>query len=721
MMGRMLKPSEATVRFRFGPYEVDLRSAELRKNGIKLKMQELPFNLLVALLERPGEIVSREQLQAKLWPEGTFVDVEGGLGTALNKLRGTLCDSAADPRFIETVPRRGYRFIAEVQKEVQTPEAEVAEPVRPEAVAPQVGPVWNNSAAVFIVGVVIVLLAFGVAYPRFRRGPKPLTDQDVLVLADFTNTTGDAAFDGSLRQALAFELEQSPFLKIMDDEEVNQTLQLMGRPAGQRIANETAYEVCVREAQKATIGGSIAGFGRNYQIALQAVNCQTGATLAREQAVAEDKEHVLKAVAKAATGMRAKLGESLGSIQTPGRHSAFEVTTNSLEALKAYQLGWNLLAQNSAREAIPQFQLAIQMDPTFAHAYDMLGIAYRNSSQPTLANQALSKAFALVDRVSERERLYISGHYYYWVKRDMDKALDAYQVAVRTYPRFAPPYNGLFSVHASRGEYQKALEAEQEALRLEPRNLVFISNLMGTYLALDRLDDAKAVAGKTLAQKPDQPMIHNQLLYIADIQDDRAAQEKEIQWFSGKREEYLRPTVQALDAVVHGQRREAKQLYQRAAELARLQGLTDFRPGPSYAVIDALMGDCERARKEKSNPALVLCGDATALRLAEEHAAKGPPSNPDAANLLYQRGLAWLRARKATEAAAEFQKILNNRGNNWGPFYSVSYLGLARASALAGDTAKAKRAYQDFLGLWKDADRDLPFLSQANKELEALR
>ena len=223
----------------FGPFEVNLRTGELRKRGLKLKLQELPFRLLIALIERSGEVVTREELQAKLWPDGTFVDFERGLATAVNKVREALGDSATAPRFIETIPRRGFRFIAQLEKdraETDGPPRSGHAPVRP----------TRHSAGAIVAGAVIVALASGAAYSRFRPQPKPITDQDVLVLADFSNSTGDTQFDGALRQALAFELEKSPFLKIMDDEEVNQTLQLMGRPAGQPITNAIAQEVCVR-------------------------------------------------------------------------------------------------------------------------------------------------------------------------------------------------------------------------------------------------------------------------------------------------------------------------------------------------------------------------------------------------------------------------------------------------------------------------------------------
>jgi eukaryotic-like serine/threonine-protein kinase len=566
--------------------------------------------------------------------------------------------------------------------------------------------------------VVVLIVAAGAAYfLRHRQTPK-LTDEDTIVLADFTNTTGDTAFDGALRQDLAFELEKSPFLKVMDDQEVNQTLQLMGRPPGQLITNDIAHEVCVRDGQKATMGGSIASFGKTYQIVLQVINCQTGATLAREQAEAEDKEHVLKAVAKAATGMRAKLGESLSTIQKPGR-SMDEVTTTSLDALKAFYLGSDLLNRDSPRDAIPQFQRAIELDPNFAYAYEALGIAYLLSGDPVREREYYSKAFTLAEHASERERLYISGAYYRAVG-ELNKAIDAYQVDARTYPRYAAPHNGLFVAYEERGEWEKALEEEQEALRLGPRVFQFNVNVMNEYLKLDRFDEAKAMAQRAFAQKMDGPSFHSSLLIIAWIQDDHSAQDKEIGWYADKPNEYRHLGLQAVNAIVRGQRRKANELFQREVEIARRQGLSGVQV-PSPATVNALMGDCEAARKDKSSPLLALCGDAAAVRLTEEQVAKNPPPNPDTANLLYQRGLARLYAGRGAEATAEFQKILDHKGRNWGPLYSLAYLGLARAEALAGDAAKAKKAYQDLFTAWKDADPDMPNLIAARKEYAALK
>ena len=701
------QPAADVVRevVRFGPFEADLKAGELRKRGLKVKLQELPFRLLAALLERPGEVVTREELQAKLWPGGTFVDFESGLGTALKKVREGLDDSASTPCFIETIPRRGYRFIAEVQKsDVQRDEVEKIGIAQPAATAPQMRPAWNNPVAALIAGAVVIGLVSGAAYSRFRTRPMPLTDQDVLVLADFTNTTGDAAFDGALRQALAFDLEGSPFLKIMDDEEVNQALKLMGRKAGEPITNDVAHEVCVREGQKATIGGSIGSLGKTYAIALLATNCQTGATLAREQAEAEDKEHVLKAVAKAATGMRAKLGESLSSIQKTERMVDF--TTNSLEALNAFQLGLEVLTQVSSREAIPQLRRATELDPNFATAHMLLGDAYGNTGQSVPAAESRSRAFVLIDRVSERERLMIAGEYYGHVANDLNKATDAYEMLVRSYPRFEVGHHTLGQLYSGKGEFERALEQHQQSAGSAPRNRIFQVTLMYDYITLDRFDEAKAVAERFLAQKLDGPSIHQLLLQIAYIQDDQAAQEKEIQWFAGKPEEYQGLVEQATNARVHGQRRKARDLYQQAAEVRQRQALPNIQLGPPAATIDAFVGDCEAALKEKTPLALLICGDPAALKAADEQDAKNPPPNPDMAALLYRHG--------------EFQKILDHKGRNWGPYYSLAYLGLARASVKAGETAKAKHAYQDFLALWKDADADAPYLIQAKKELADL-
>jgi DNA-binding winged helix-turn-helix (wHTH) protein/Flp pilus assembly protein TadD len=708
---------------RFGVFELDVRAGELRKHGIRIKLRAQPIQVLVMLLEHPGEVVLREEIRNRLWPDNTVIEFDHGINSAIQKLRNALGESGDNPRYIETVARRGYRFLGEVQQPAELESKPRTEPAPPGANAPEppnIAP--RRTLLKYTAAAAVAALALlTVVWWRQRTQARPLTDQDVLVLADFTNTTGDTVFDGALRQALSFELEQSSFLKIMDGEEVNQTLHLMERPEGQRITNEIAREICVRAGQKATIGGSIASLGRTYQIVLKAANCQSGATLARQQTIAEDKEHVLKALSQAAAGIRAELEKSLSYIvkpEWPGHDRA--ATTSSLQAFQAYALGIDRIARNHQWEAIPHLERAVELDPNFAEAYEVLGRAYREVGQPVRSREYVTKAFALIDRVSERERLLISGLYYTYVTGELNKAIDTYQMALRFDPRNARPHNRLSQIYMARGEYERALAEIQEAIRLG-RTVVYSDNLVRVYIALDRFDEAKAVAKRTIAQKLDSASLHAALLSLAYTQDDHPAQQNEIEWFAGKPEEYRSLEIQGINALVHGQRSRAEELFQRAAEMAWREGRTGLQFGPPSAVIDAWMGDCEPARQGKWNLALELCGDTSALRLAEQQAAKNPPPNPDSGVFLYERGLAGLRTGKGAEAATEFRKILAHKGRNQGPQYSLAYLGLARALALRGDIANARQAYQDFLAVWKDADPDVPMLIAARKEYAAVR
>ena len=343
--------------WRFGVFEVDARNMELRRGGKPVKMREQSFRILLFLLEHAGELVTREDLRQLLWPSDTFVDFDHSLNTAVMKLREALGDSADRPLYIETIPKRGYRFVAPVSLG-GTPQAESAEASGPNpqaaAVASDLDPAQilepapmaiNTKTAIrkrwrLIVPAGLALLGLSVAsYFYFHRAPK-LTDTDTIVLADFVNNTGDPIFDSTLRQGLAIQLEQSPFLKIMDDQQIQGVLRLMSLPPGARITNPIAHEICVREGAAATVDGSIASLGKDYVITLEAITCQDGETLAREQIQADDKEHVLNAVGTAATALRAKLGESLNSIQKLNRPLE-QGTTPSLEALQNYSAGYS--------------------------------------------------------------------------------------------------------------------------------------------------------------------------------------------------------------------------------------------------------------------------------------------------------------------------------------------------------------------------------------------
>jgi len=613
---------------------------------------------------------------------------------------------------------------------------------------------------------VLVLAAGGAFFWRQRTQARLLTDHDVLVLADFANTTGDPVFDGTLRQALAIQLEQSPFLKIMDDAQVQQNLRLMSLPPGTSITNQIAHDICVRDAAAATIDGSIASLGKSFLITLQAVTCQDGATLDREQVQVEDKEHILNALGTAVTAMRTKLGESRSSIQKLNLPLE-RVTTGSLEALQSYTAGLAELGHGRFMAARPMFERAIELDPKFAMAYFYLSVAFGNAGDAGREAEYARKAFTLIDRVSEFEREHIAAGYYESTG-ELDKAIDAYRQGIANYPRDWGMSNNISENYITLGEFEEGLKGGLAANQLQPNAEPPYRRLLDAYMCLDRLDEARKVAERVRMQGIDGARIHQRLLEMAYIEDDQAAIAREIQWYAGKPEEYLSFGLQAAHQNVLGRRRESSELYQRAAEIALREGLGNVAGGfeEADALADALSGDCETVRR-LGRPALALaiCGDAAkAEKLAGESSELYPDgiiwntvqlpgiraaielnrSQPGKAvellasaspyeraypEAVYLRGLAYLRLRKGPEAATEFQKILDHKGAswgstwrspNWGLYYSISSLGMARAFALEGDQVKARKAFQDFFALWKDADQNLPILVEAKKDYLAL-
>ncbi|MDQ6676592.1 MAG: hypothetical protein M3Z09_04775 [Acidobacteriota bacterium] len=596
---------------------------------------------------------------------------------------------------------------------------------------------------------------------------RKLTDSDTIVLADFVNTTGDPVFDGTLRQGLAIQLEQSPFLKIMDDAQVQQGLRLMSLPPGARVTNRIAHDICVRDGAAATIDGSIERLGKSYVIALQATACQGGEILAREQTQADGKERVLNAVGTAATAMRAKLGESHSSIGKLNRPLE-QATTGSLEALQSYTAGFAELGRGRFLAAVPFFERAIALDSNFAMAYYFLSVAFNNAGDTGREAEYQTKAFALIDRVSEYERDNIAAGHYQSIG-EVDKAIDAHRLGIANYPRWWGFHNYLSEKLISLGQFEEGLREGQAAVELQPNAEPPYRRLLDAYMCLDRLDEAKKVAESARMHGIDGARIHQRFLEMAYIEGDQAAVDRETQWYAGKPEEYLSFGLQAANRNVRGQRRESGKLYKRAAETALRRGLRDVAAGfeEADARADALSGNCLTVR-HLGHPALALamCGDApqarklaaetsrhfpngtlwNAVQLPAIRAAielqRGQPvksvellasatpyerAYPEAA---YLRGLAYLRLRKGEEAAAEFQRILDHKGAswastwkypNWGLYYSISYVGLARASVLAGDPVRARRAFQDFFALWKEADADLPLLVDARKEYAKLQ
>src|SRR6266446_5450581 len=383
---------------RFATFEVDLRVGELRKQGKRLRLQDQPFQVLAVLLQRPGDVVTREELRSQIWSRDTFVDFDNGLNTAINKLREALGDSADNPRFIETLPRRGYRFLAPISVDGLKKPAIIA-----------------HSRKVTLVATVVVLLVPAVIAGWLWRSSRVrvLTAKDTIVLGDFANSTDDPVFDGTLREGLSVQLEQSPFLSLVSEEGIHQTLRMMGQPANARLTPQITREVCQRTNSTTALHGSIALIGSRYSLVLKAESCGSGDSLASTEAQANDKSHVLDALSSTASEMRRKLGESLSTIRkynTPLE----QATTPSLEALQAFSLGVNAQFAGDDVAPVAFFQSAIQSDPNFAAAYDAMGTETEVIGT-ALAVENIRKAFELRTRVSEREKLIIEGDYYHFV------------------------------------------------------------------------------------------------------------------------------------------------------------------------------------------------------------------------------------------------------------------------------------------------------------------
>src|SRR5712691_5819788 len=662
------------------------------------------------------------------------------------------------------------------------PASSISQPATSSAAAAQATkPFARNWRFLAMAGVLLAALAAGALYWRSTK-VHALTEKDSIVLADFVNTTGDAVFDGTLKEALAVKLQESPFLNVVPEQRVRETLRMMSRSPDERLSPPLAREVCQRQSVKAMIAGEIAPLGANYVITVKAIVCQTGDSLAQEQVEATSKERVLGALGEATSKLRAKLGESLGSVRK------FDVpieqaTTSSLEALKAYTLGGELRARGRETESLPLFKHAIELDPNFAMAYGTLATTYSNLGQTDLAIEYTARAFALRDRVSEPEKFYLTSHYYEFVTGEADKAIEAYQLWKQTYPRDWTPWNNLALKYSEVGMYDKALPEGLEALRLNPDHSFPYVNTASPYQALNRFEEAKALAKKRLAVAPDFPALHFVLYQIAFAQGDSEGMQEQVRWSAGKPLEYFMNRLQAQAAAYAGRLQKSRQLYRQSLELAQRQHLVE--PAGLTAALEALteaeFGNAGRARERArdalgmargistyglAGEALAFSGDfRQAQAVADELARRFPKDtlvqslsipviraavevergDPRAVieslhqvtpyemgfggprpvtghySATYIRGLAYLRARQAREAAAEFQKILDHSGvAPVSPLRALAVLGLARAQALAGDTPAARKSYQDFLALWKDADPDIPILREAKAEYAKL-
>jgi len=623
-----------------------------------------------------------------------------------------------------------------------------------------------------------VLVAVAAAFV-FSRRTGALTEKDFILLTEFVNTTGDSVFDGTLKQALAVQLEQSPHLNVFPQSRIQNALKYMGKVPSERITSDIGREICQRQGVKAMLTGTIANLGSHYVITLSAVNAQTGDTLASEQVEAEGKEQVLKSLDQAASRLRQKLGESLASVQQFAKPLE-QATTSSLEALKEFSAGEaaHLLLNDSA--AIPRLKRATELDRNFALAYATLGVANNNNGETKAAEENLKKAFALKDRATEPERFYIQAHYYGVVTREIDQEIATYEAWIREYPRDTVPIDNLALDYFVTGEFEKALALGKESLALDAGDVFAYDRIVFSYLCLNRFDEALAVADEAIAKKAVSRPLRFYLFDRGFLKRDQAAMDRELALGKGtEHEPFLLGRKSTAESAL-GKMTTAQDSLREAETSAHRNGMKEFAAvlQANWGRREAAYGDCIRAKAAEAASlaevpdgenrrfaalAGAQCGDATARKLLDTEGNLRPQDSlihgvfiplVDAFNslqksdgpgaiavleparryelaggwhnapywILYVRGRAYLQSRQADMAAAEFQKILDFRGRDaTSELVPLSQLQLARAYALQNDLAKARTAYQDFFVLWKDADPDIPILKQAKAEYAKLQ
>jgi serine/threonine protein kinase/tetratricopeptide (TPR) repeat protein len=627
-------------------------------------------------------------------------------------------------------------------------------------------------AALAVLLLAVTLLAY---FFYFRRAPRSiLTEQDTILLADFDNKTDDPIFDGTLKQGLAAQLQQSPFLNFLPDAQARQTLRLMNHSPDEHITREIGRDICQRQELKAMIAGTIAKLDRDYSLTLEAINCQSGATIALTQMQAEGKDQVLPTLSKAAVNLREKLGESLGSIKK------FDVpidqlTTGSLDALKAYSLAFDRSNKGKYFESVPLFKHATELDPNFAYAFALLAGNNIILTQPRHAAENAARAFALKERVSEREQLYINNYYNVASVGDLDKSVEALAVYKQTYPKdFRPPGN-LSLTYSLLGQFDKAVVEARESVTLNPNISAWHVMLGTSLLRLNRFGDAKETFERAIQMGLDDPRLHAGLYQLAFIDHDTTRMQQQVDWASGKPEEYFAADLQSTAAAFLGQWRQANDLTRRAIDLATRVDVKEVaaRFAADEALQAAFFGRCDQVKTfgsqslalERNQVTLARvalsqawCGDTgqapsmideltsqhprdtivnglwipmirAAMELSHGSAAKSVEllettrAYEPVAELLsrYLRAQAYLKDNKPAEAEREYQEILNHRGEApLSVLYPLAQLGLARVAAKTGDRTKARSGYEDFLALWKDADADLPLLQAAKSELKGL-
>jgi len=763
-------------RVRFGVFEVDLRSGELHKQGIKIKLHDQPFQVLAMLIEHPGELVTREQLHQKLWPADTFVDFDVGLNSAIKRLRDALGDSAEKPRYIETLPRRGYRFIARIENgngDLPAPAA-VEQNLVPVLPARRTSKLWNKRRIVVTAGVAAFLIVAAIASWRIFFSRPVLTETDVILLASFVNKTGDPIFDNSLDKALEVKLAESPFLSLFPEAGVRATMQMMRHDPNERVTRELGIEICNRQGLKAVVVPEIAAFGSKYLITLEAIDARNQKSIARRQDEAENKDQVIAALGKAGSQLRRRLGESLSSLEKYDAPLDF-ATTGSLEALQAYRTGLMQFRFGRQREAIAFFERAVELDPQFCSAYRLLGNVYATLGDGQASSKNFARAFELKDRrLTQEENFLTTALYHMSITGNLEKAIAVLVLYKQAYPRSTIAHNVLGVAYWHMGRTEEALREFDWAINharvpAAPDS----SNASRALMIMGRFEEAKKILDQWRQKGSLISSQMEQRYRIAFFENDAATMERlarevpadDMLWL-GLRQQlaFFRGDsgkLRSLSETLVSQQRRAQRMENAANELAWHARLESYLG--NYALARKLCRQAGEASKD-SNLGLGHCAKALAeagdVTQAEALAAKLDRLRPeDTLNqqvhlplirsiierergnaakavdllapvtryeegepqVLYHRARAYLAAGEHAKAATEFEKLIGRRGwFGWGVFAPLAQLGLARTYAMQGNRENSRKAYDDFFTTWKDSDPDTPILRQAKAEYKKL-
>jgi eukaryotic-like serine/threonine-protein kinase len=771
--------------YEFDQFRIDPARRQLLRDNRPVPLQPKAFDVLLALVQQSAAVVSKDDLLRTVWP-GTYVE-ESNLSQTIFVLRRTLGDSAEKSRYIVTVPGRGYCFAEKVNVIAEKTDHEADDKFvvrahtsshilieQKDLPAVRVLSPRQSIPRSHILAAVVVLIALGGTYFYLHRTP-PLTSKDTIVLGDFANSTGDAVFDDTLKQGLGVALRQSPFLNILSDDKVNATLKRMTKPAGIFLSKEIAHEICLRNSSAAFISGSIAAIGDTYVLGLEALNCQTGETIAAQQETARSKQNVMSALGRSASALRRELGESLTSMQK------FDVpleqaTTFSLDALKAYTQGQRAQREGDDAGARDLYLRAVQLDPNFARAYAALATNYSNLSQTDYAFENYEKAFALRDRVTNRERYYIEATYYSNVTGETDRAIHIYQEWIANYPQDATPHFNIAAKYGTIGQFEQATQEMLAAMKLEPDDAGGYGVLIGFYLDQNRLDDAKRTEQEATARHLGGYVLREKRYDLAFLNNDEAGMRAQVA-ANGNSKDYLLLNVQANTEAYYGKYRQSRESWTRGVEAATRD---DSKPMAAAwqalaAQREAEIGNFDLARKDalaaltvsSSRPvqiraaiAFARAGDSLQAQHLADALGKQYPldtviqnytlpvvraaiclNNHDPSKAvdvlkvvesselgsgpslypIYLRGLAHLEIGHGDQAAREFQKILAHRGLTLNHLTgALAHLQFARAQVKLGDLPTARKSYQEFLTVWKDADSDIPVLKQAKTEYAKL-